>query len=239
MEINDKVAIVTGASKGIGRVTALGLAKAGADLAISARSRDLLAEVADQVRDMGRKVLSYAGDMRLEQETQEFIRKTVEVFGRIDILVNNAGAGYFSPVTDMSTEQWDEMFNLNVRAAFIATRQALPHLRRAGESVVVNVVSLAGKNAFVGGGGYAASKHALLGFSRCLMLEERKNGVRVLAICPGSVDTHFFDGQQDRMNPNLERALKPEDIAGSIIHMIRLPQRAMLSELDIRPSDPG
>lgn len=238
MDINNKVAIITGASKGIGRATAIRLAKAGGHLAISARSQELLMETAAEIRGLGQKVMVCTGDMRLESEIQKFIQEAVEAYNRIDILINNAGVGYFSPVADLSTEQWDDMFSLNVRATFIATRQALPFLRQAGESVVVNVVSLAGKNAFIGGSGYAASKHALLGFSRCLMLEERKFGVRVLAICPGSVDTHFFDAQKDLLNPNLSTALKPEDIAESIIHMIRLPQRAMLSELDIRPSNP-
>jgi 3-oxoacyl-[acyl-carrier protein] reductase len=103
-------------------------------------------------------------------------------------------------------------------------------------------VSLAGKNSFANGGGYAATKHAVLAFSRCLMLEERKNGIRVLAICPGSVDTHFFQDQQgpeeNKMKPNLEKILKPEDIADTILHMILMPQRAMISEVDIRPSNP-
>jgi 3-oxoacyl-[acyl-carrier protein] reductase len=134
------------------------------------------------------------------------------------------------------------MFNLNVRGFFIATREALPYLRKQGEGVIVNVVSLAGKNAFVGGGGYAASKHAVLGFTRCLMLEERKNGIRGLAICPGSVDTYFFQVQQGpgetRMTPNLEKVLKSGDIADTILHMIRMPQRALISEVDIRPSNP-
>jgi 3-oxoacyl-[acyl-carrier protein] reductase len=121
---------------------------------------------------------------------------------------------------------------------FIATREALPHLRRAGESVVVNVASLAGKNALVGGGGYAASKHAVLGFSRCLMLEERKHGVRVLAICPGSVATHFSGDRHLDDPERRKRITQPEDVAESILHMIRLPQRALVSEIDLRPTNP-
>ena len=131
------------------------------------------------------------------------------------------------------------MFNLNVRGLFLATRGCLPYLREAAESVIVNVASLAGKNAFVNGAGYAASKHAVLGFSRCLMLEERKNGVRVLAICPGSVDTPFFDPSRVVSKPrNTDKILKAEDVASSIVHMIEMPQTAMISEIDIRPSNP-
>ncbi len=238
MELKDKVAIVTGASKGIGRATALALAREGAHVAISARTESLLNEVAAEIEKLGRKVLAFVGDMSKEDDIKAFIAKTAETFGRIDILVNNAGVGIFKPVAELSTDDWDTMFNLNVRGLFIATRECLPHLRQAGESVVVNVVSLAGKNAFKNGGGYAATKHAVLGFSRCLMLEERYNGVRVLAICPGSVDTHFSDGRRSPDDPKRQRILQAEDVASSIVHMIRLPQRAMISEIDIRPSQP-
>ena len=242
MDIKHKVAVVTGASKGIGRVTALALANAGADVAVSARSDGLLESLAEEFRQADHNILTYTGDMSSESDIQEFIRATVDRFGRIDILINNAGVGHFFPVAEMPTQVWDEMFNLNVRGLFLTTREALPYLRKAGEAVIVNVVSLAGKNAFVGGGGYAATKHAVLGFSRCLMLEERKNNIRVLAICPGSVDTYFFQGQRspdiNRSTTEMEKALKPEDIADTILHTIRMPQRAMISEIDIRPSNP-
>ena len=238
MNLDNKVAVVTGASKGIGRATALALAREGAHLAISARTESLLQQVAGEIEGMGRKVFSYVGDMSNESDIQKFIGESVKTLGGIDILVNNAGLGIFKPIAELSTEAWDTMFNLNARGLFIATRESLPHLRRAGESVVVNVASLAGKNAFVNGGGYAATKHAVLGFSRCLMLEERQHGVRVLAICPGSVATHF-SGDRHLDNPERrQRIPRPEDVAESIIHMIRLPQRAMVSEIDIRPTNP-
>jgi 3-oxoacyl-[acyl-carrier protein] reductase len=180
--------------------------------------------------------------MSNETDIRDFIRQTAEQFGQIDILINNAGIGHFFPAADMPVTLWDEMFNLNVRGLFLATQAALPDLRKSGEAVIVNVVSLAGKNAFVGGSGYAASKHAVLGFSRCLMLEERKNGIRVLAICPGSVDTYFFQAQQSpqgfKMERNREKILKAEDIADSILHMIGMPQRSLISEIDIRPTNP-
>ncbi|NIM18376.1 MAG: SDR family NAD(P)-dependent oxidoreductase [Candidatus Aminicenantes bacterium] len=237
MDLRDKAAMVTGASKGIGRQTALDLAKAGADVAISARSKDLLDSLAAEIEKAGRKVLVFAGDMSKEEEIKAFIQQTVDTFGKINVLINNAGLGHFHPVAEMSTQHWDEMFNLNVRGLFITTREALPFLRQAGEAVIVNVVSLAGKNAFVNGGGYAASKHAVLGFSRCLMLEERKNNIRVLAICPGSVTTNFSDHQPGLLAPE-KKALKPMDISETIIHAVRMPQRAMISEIDIRPSNP-
>ena len=238
MEIKNKIACITGASKGIGKATALALAKEGAKIAISARSKQQLEMTAGEARKAGAEVLVFAGDMSKEEEIINFVMATVDHFGGMDILINNAGLGNFHPIAELSTEDWDEMFNLNVRGLFICTRESLPHLRVSGDSAVVNVASLAGKNAFVNGGGYAATKHAVIGFSRCLMLEERKNGVRVLAICPGSVATNFFDDHHGTFDPKRDRILHAEDVAESILHMLMMPQRAMVSEIDIRPSNP-
>lgn len=238
MNLDNKVAIITGASKGIGKAVAKELAKNGTKCAISARSKELLEKCAEELRDMGVQVFTYYGDMSVEDDIIKFVNATAKEFGRINILINNAGLGYFSPISELSTSKWDEMFNLNVRGLFIATRECLPYLRKFGESIIVNIASLAGKNAYIGGGGYAASKHAVLGFSRCLMLEERKNGVRVLAICPGSVATNFFDNHPERIEDKVERILSPEEIASTIVHMIQLPQKAMISEVDIRPTNP-
>lgn len=236
MELKNKVAIVTGASKGIGRVTAQMLAEKGAKLAVSARSEDLLKDFA---RQSPTETFVFAGDMSDEEDIKNFIKQTYQKFGHIDILVNNAGLGIFQPIAETSTENWDTMFNLNVRGLFLCTRESLPYLRKAGDSVIVNVASLAGKNAVPGGAGYAATKHAVLGFSRTLMLEERKNGIRVLAICPGSTNTPFFDPDKPRSKPrDPEKILQASDVAASIIHMIELPANAMLSEIDIRPSNP-
>ena len=238
MDIKNKIALVTGASKGIGRETALALAREGAHIAISARSEKLLQEVAGEIRAAGSKALVFPGDMSDEKTIAEFVEATIAEFGRLDILINNAGVGIFGPVAELSTEDWDTMFNLNMRGVFLMTRTCLPHLRAAGESVVVNVASLAGKNAFVGGGGYAATKHALLGFSRCLMLEERQHGLRVLAICPGSVNTPFNIDRSPADDPRRRRIIQPEDVAATILHMIRMPQHTMISEIDMRPSNP-
>jgi len=232
MILKDKVALVTGASKGIGKAIALTLARQGVSLAISARTKGELERTAAEIRQSGVKCLAFTGDMSKEDDIKRFVQTCLKEYGSLHILVNNAGMGYFKPVYELRTSEWDEMFNLNARGLFITTRECLPYLRKAGESVIVNVVSLAGKNFFVNGGGYAASKHAVLGFSRCLMLEERNNGIRVLAICPGSVDTEFST------DPKRKKVLQAQDVADSILHMIQLPQWAMVSEIDIRPTNP-
>jgi len=232
-----KVALVTGAGRGIGRATALKLAAAGCDVTVCARTRRDLDEVASEIRRLGRQAQVFSGDMSREEDIRFCVAHTMDRFGRLDILINNAGIGRFHHISDMPTEEWDRMFHLNVRGLFLMTREALPHLRRSGEAVVVNVASLAGKNSFAGGGGYAATKHAVVAFSRCLMLEERPNGIRVLTICPGSVDTDFSfpvePGEEKR-----QRILQPDDVADSILAMISLPERALISEIDIRPANP-
>jgi NADP-dependent 3-hydroxy acid dehydrogenase YdfG len=236
MHIKDKVVIITGASKGIGRSTALMFAEKGAKLALVARGEEPLNEVAQECAG---DVMTFVGDMSDEKQIKNFVQAVKNKFGRIDILVNNAGLGIFKPIIETSTDDWDTMFNLNIRGLFINTRETLPLLRAAEESVIVNVASLAGKNAIANAAGYVATKHAVVGFSRSLMLEERKNGVRVLTICPGSVDTPFFDNDGKMFSPgNRGKILKPEDVASTILHMIELPQNAMISEIDIRPSNP-
>jgi len=225
-----------GASKGIGKSLAIMVAKKGAKLALSARNENLLNELAEEIPG---ETFVYPADLSNENEISGFIRATHERFGRIDILVNNVGLGIFKPITETTTTEWDTMFNLNTRGLFLTTREAIPFLREAGESVVVNVASLAGKNPIANATAYVASKHAVVGFSRSLMLEERHNGLRVLTICPGSVDTPFFAGASEPFSPGSRgEILNPQDVASAIISMIELPQNAMVSEIDIRPSDP-
>jgi len=238
MELSGKNAVITGASKGIGRSIALTLARAGVNVAIAARSADKLESLAKEVRELGVKAHVFVGDMSSETDIIALIKQTEQEFGGIDILINNAGLGHFAPVAELSTAHWDEMFNLNVRGLFIATREALPWLRKASESAVINIASLASKNSFPSGGGYAATKHAVLGFSRCLMLEERKNGVRVLAICPGSVNTEFALPRRGEDDPKNARILQSEDVSDCVLAMLKLPQNAMLSEIDLRPTNP-
>ncbi len=234
MEVQGKTAVVTGASRGIGKVIAQALGSEGANVVINARNKDDLQKTATEIESFGSKAHMVIGDLREEKIVKQIVQESKDTFGGIDILINNTGLGLFHPVSDMPTGDWDHMFDLNVKSLFLMTRESLPLLRKAKESVIVNVVSLAGKNAFKGGGGYSATKHAVLAFSRCLMLEERDKGVRVLAICPGSVDTSFSDHDEEKK----KKILAPKDVADSVMLMIKLPQRAMVSEIDIRPSNP-
>jgi len=232
MEIKGKVALVTGAGRGIGRSIALALAREGAKIALAARKRKELESVAQEVLELGGETVIIPTDMREAEQVRSMIATTVRNLGGIHILVNNAGLGHFKPVAELGIEEWDEMFSVNLRGVFVATNAVLPHLRKLKESFIVNIASLAGKNAFVGGGGYAATKWGLRGFSQCLMLEERQYGIRVLTVCPGSVDTGFSP------HAGKKEIIRPEDVADTIVMSLRMPQRTMVSEIDIRPTNP-
>jgi NADP-dependent 3-hydroxy acid dehydrogenase YdfG len=162
------------------------------------------------------------------------VARTVSAFGGLDILVNNAGVGVFRPVAELTVEEFDRMWEINVRAVFVATRAALPHLRKSRNGAVVNIASLAGKNTFAGGAGYAATKWALRGFAGCLMLEVRNEHIRVVTICPGSVDTTFSSGGRRG-----EHIPQPEDVADAVLFAVTAPRRTMISEIDIRPTRPA
>jgi 3-oxoacyl-[acyl-carrier protein] reductase len=161
----------------------------------------------------------------------------VEQLDEIGVLVNNAGVLIARPFEELTLEDWDSTMATNLRSLYLVTREVLPGMRRRREGTVVNVASLAGRNGFVGGTAYTASKHAVLGFARSLMLEVRKDGVRVVTVCPGSVDTGMLV-DQPMLTPNRERILQPEDVADAILQAVRLPSRALVSELDIRPTNP-
>ena len=238
MELNNKVTIVTGASRGIGRAIALSFAKEGSNLVLAARDKGKLEQVANEAKEHQVEVEIVLTDVRNETHIKHLIETTAAKFNRIDILINNAGLGHFKPVADLTTEEWDEMFEVNLRGVFLTTREALPHLRAAGESFIVNVASLAAKNTFPNGGGYAATKWGLRAFSHCLMLEERKNGVRLLTICPGSVATDFGTGVERSPRSTKTNIIQPQDVAECILTAIKLPQRSMLSEIDLRPTNP-
>lgn len=238
MDLKNKVVLITGASRGIGAATALTLARAGAKLVLTARDAERLAQVAARARELQAEAITVVADLHDEAQINHLIAQALARFGRLDILVNNAGLGYFRSVAEMTTAEWDEMFAINLRAVFLATRAALPHLRNAEESFIVNVASLAGKNTFANGSGYTATKWGLRAFAQCLMLEERKNGVRVLTICPGSVATEFGSGNERLPRSPKPNIIQPEDVAETILSALQIPQRAMVSEIDIRPTNP-
>jgi NADP-dependent 3-hydroxy acid dehydrogenase YdfG len=232
-KLESKVVLVTGASRGIGKAAAVALAKEGAHVVLLARSKDRLESVREEIRSAGYKAEIEVADIAVPAQAERCVSSVVSKFGRLDILVNNAGMGHFKPLLEMSLNEFDEMWNLNMRAIFVTTKAALPHMIKAQSGVVVNISSLAGKNSFKGGTGYTATKWALRGFASSLMLEVREHNIRVVTIFPGSVDTSF--SSRNKKGTNITQ---PSDVADAIVFAVTAPERSMFSEIDVRPTNP-
>jgi 3-oxoacyl-[acyl-carrier protein] reductase len=230
-------ALVTGATEGIGRATALALGRAGYRVGICSRSREKVEATLAELRAQGVTAAGAAADVADPDQVRHLVDQVRGALGEIDVLVNNAGVLIARPIEELTLEDWDVTMATNLRSLYLTTRLVLPGMRARRQGTIVNVASLAGRNGFVGGSAYSASKHAVLGFSRSLMLEVRKENVRVIAICPGSVATGMLRDQA-MLKPDHERILRPEDVAASILHGLTLPAGALVSELDIRPTNP-
>ncbi len=241
MNLTDALAVVTGATEGIGQAIAFHLGRAGARLAICSRTAKHVDATVAALRADGFDAIGLPCDVSDPGAVRAFAEFVHLQRGDAAVLVNNAGIGRFRPLEELSLEDWDDTIAVNLRSLYLVTRAFLPGLKRAaatrGSAGVVNIASLAGRNGFEGGTAYCASKHAVLGFSKALMLEVRKQQVRVIAICPGSVATPFMD-KQDRMHPNRDRVLTADDVAHAVLATLTLADRAMVSELDIRPTNP-
>ena len=230
-------ALVTGATQGIGRATAFALGRAGYRVGVCARTGAKVDALVMDLQQEGIEAAGHAADVSDPVQSAAAVERIVAALGEIGVLVNNAGVLVARPFEELSLEEWDITMATNLRSLFLMTRAVLPPMRRRGEGAIVNVASLAARNGFVGGTAYTASKHAVLGFGRSLMLELRKENIRVITICPGSVATGMLR-DQPMLRSDPERILRPEDVADTILHTLALPTRALVSELDLRPTNP-
>jgi len=230
-------ALVTGATHGIGRATAFALGRAGFQVGVCARTAAKVDELVQALQGEGITAAGAAADVSDPSQVSLALKRIVGALGEVGVLVNNAGVLIARPLEELTLADWDATMATNLRGLFVVTQAVLPAMRRRREGTVVNVASLAGRNGFVGGTAYAASKHGVLGFSRSLMLEVRKEGIRVVTICPGSVDTGMLR-DQPLLKSDPQRILQPEDVAAAILHAVQLPDRALVSELDLRPTNP-
>ncbi|HEX6616481.1 MAG TPA: SDR family oxidoreductase [Gemmatimonadales bacterium] len=233
----DTTALVTGATEGIGRATAFALGRAGYRVGVCARTAERVERVVDELRNEGIEAAGMPADVTDPAQVPAAVERLTRALGEIGVLVNNAGVLIARPFEELSLDDWDRTMATNVRSLFLMSRAVVPGMRRRRGGTIVNVASLSGRHGFVGGSAYCASKHAVLGFSRALMLELRKEGIRVVAVCPGSVDTAMMH-DQPMLKTNPDRILQPDDVAGVILSAVRLPDRALVSELDIRPTNP-
>jgi short-subunit dehydrogenase len=232
----ERVALITGASSGIGKATALAFASAGIDLALVSRSPGPLEEVAATARASGVKATAYAFDLCQINKIPKQIDEIVTDFGAINILVNNAGMGYTAPLVDTSLSDWQRIIDLNLTSVFECTKAVLPRMRQQGSGSIINVVSIAGQQVFPNWGAYCVSKFGLMALSKAFATEERANGIRVCAICPGSVNTPIWD--TETVNADFDRSamLTPEIVAQSILHAVQLPSQAVIEELTLMPN---
>jgi 3-oxoacyl-[acyl-carrier protein] reductase len=236
MKLKNKITVITGAGKGIGRASAELFLKEGASVVLNSRTKTDLDSFIKENQVYKDKILAIAGDVSDENVIGKIVKETIGKFGRIDILINNAGFGKFAETVDSTTKDFDAMFNTNVRSLYILTREFLPFMIKQKEGIIVNMASIAGKNGVPTASIYSATKHAVMGFSRSLMLEVRKHGIRVIAICPGSVATEFFRESPSELSHNT--MLASEDIAETILYAAALPPNATVNEIEIRPANP-
>ena len=227
-----KVAIVTGATKGIGLAIAQRMINEGMRVTVSARTESDVASVAER---LGENALGVACDVSDPQDCAALVERTVEHFGRLDVLVNNAGLGIFKPISDMSVEEWRLQIDVNLGGVFYLSKAALSHLSASGDGYIINIGSLASRNSFANGTGYNASKFGLLGMSEAMMLDVRYDDVRVSIVMPGSVNTPFNNHEQ-----SAERGwkLEADDCALAVMQLLEYPKEAHVSRMEMRPSQP-
>jgi 3-oxoacyl-[acyl-carrier protein] reductase len=234
--LSGKIAVVTGGTRGIGRAIAERLLREGAPVAICGRTRETTVRAAEALKPLGR-VFGYPADVTKVFEVRDFFAAVDGEFGGLDILVNNAGAGIFRKVGEMSFEEWHRNIDLNLNGPFYCSREALPRFAARGGGFIVNISSLAGKNPFSGGAGYNAAKSGLNFLSEAMMLDHRHDNVRVSYIMPGSVATDFSGGPADRSG-DTGWMIAPEDVAETVVAVLRMPARTTISRVEMRPSRP-
>jgi NAD(P)-dependent dehydrogenase (short-subunit alcohol dehydrogenase family) len=227
-----KVALVTGASRGVGLAVAKSLAAMGAKIAVCARDPERLDVAAADLERRGASVVALPADISRPAEIAPLVEKTERSLGPIEILVNNAGIGIFGPVQDASEAHWDSVLDTNLKSVFLLSRAVAPGMisRRGGH--IVNIASLAGKNAFAGGGIYCASKWGLLGLTGCMAEDLRPFGIRVSAVCPGSVATDF----SPHAMKDPQKMLQPEDVAHAVGMILTQAPQSFISEILLRPT---
>jgi NADP-dependent 3-hydroxy acid dehydrogenase YdfG len=229
-------ALITGASSGIGRATALQFAKAGIHLALVSRSKDKLDALATEVRELGVEASVYPLDLALVDQVKDAIGAIATDFGAIDILVNNAGIGYTGDLLTTSLADWQQVMNLNLTSILQCIQGVLPGMRERHQGTIINIASVAGYHAFPGWGAYNVSKAGLIALSKTLAAEERANGIRVTIISPGAVNTPIWDTETVQADFDRSRMLTPDVIAQTILHVALLPSHAVVEEMTVMPS---
>jgi 3-oxoacyl-[acyl-carrier protein] reductase len=230
--LSGQVALITGASRGIGFAVARRLGEMGARVSICARSSEKLEDAVSALRAKGIEAMAFPADVTREDQISSLVRNTQQQLGPIDILVNNAGIGVFGPFHEQTEARWDAVLGTNLKSAFLVSRAVAPEMIRRKTGHIVNIGSLAGKSTFAGGAIYCASKWGLLGLSGCMAEDLRAHGIRVSAICPGTVNTEF----SPHVGKDASKMLQPEDVAHAVTALVTQAPGSFISEIQIRPA---
>jgi len=234
--LNGKCAVVTGGSRGIGFAIARALLDRGGNVVIIGTKQATVAKATAALESGGRvgRVAGEAGDVRNPADVDRMFASAATRFGGVDILVNNAGVGVFTPVAEMSPQQWHDVIDTNVTGVFLCCRAAVPLMRKRGAGWIINISSLSGTNPFPNAAAYCASKAAVDAFSQAFMQEVRHDGIRVAHVAPGSVNTNFAGHESG----GADWKLAPEDVAQAVVDLIGHPARSLPSRVEIRPARP-
>lgn len=227
-----KAALITGASRGIGLAIARCLGRLGARVAICARDAAKLEQAAAVLRSEGVEVMARAADVTRAADITALVEETLQTFGAIDILVNNAGIGLFGPFHQQGEAEWDSLLDTNLKSVFLASRAVAPEMIRRRSGYIINISSLAGKNTFANGGIYCASKWGVQGLTGCMAEDLRAYGIRVSAVCPGSVASDF----SPHTGRDTSKLLQPEDVAHAVAALVTAAPQSFISEIQMRPT---
>jgi short-subunit dehydrogenase len=229
-------ALITGASSGIGRATAIAFAKAGIHVALVARSDTKLKALAAELSSFGVKVRPYAIDLSQIDALAAALQSLLDDFGPVNVLINNAGMGYTGSLADMPLADWQRLMDLNLTSVFLTMQAVLPGMRAQGRGTILNVASIAAHNAFPAWGAYSASKAGLITLGRVLGAEESEHGIRVMTVSPGAVNTPLWDTETVQADFERSQMLTPAIVAQTILNAVLLPDSAVIDELTLMPS---
>ena len=237
ISVQDKIVIITGASRGIGKAAALLFGEKGAKVVIAARSQDDLEKTASEIikKNPKSEVLAVVSDVTQEKSIKNLVQQAIQKFGGIDILVNNAGIGINKPVAEFTTLDWDLTLNTNLKGPFLISREVLPIMIKQREGQIINISSGAGKNPIKNYAAYCASKFGLIGFSESLALEVRYYNIKVSVLLPGTTATHFGDKKREYVGLRPKNSLLPKEVAEAILTLATQEPQAWTSEMNLRP----
>lgn len=230
-----KRALITGASRGIGHLSAQRLAAQGVEVGLLARSAQVLDQVVADIQQAGGRAHAYPCDLSDLNALPAQLDRILKDFGPVDLLVNNAGMGYTGSIASIPLSDWQRVLDLNLTAAFLCIQAVLPGMQQGKQGTIINVISIAGKQTFPNWGAYCASKFGLMGLTQALAQEERSHGIRVMAFCPGPVDTALWDSETVQADFDRSQMLRAEQVADSLVNLAFLPSGAVVDEMVLMP----